>query len=99
MKAQVNSRLARLVLIVLLLFSLGFLFKYLVDIEQQNALLKEQEESDKRIALKEEKEKEQKSLLELELKKEEQRQQYILEHRAVIEPGIHCNFHGFKYLI
>ena len=87
MKPQINSRLVRLVSIILVIFCLCFLFSYLLDLEQQNTLRKEQEDEAARIILKEEKEQEKKLLLELAIEKEKDRLQKILDSRAVIEPG------------
>lgn len=87
MKPQINSRLVRLVSIILVIFCLCFLFSYLLDLEQQNTLRKEQEDEAARIVLKEEMEQEKKLLLELAIKKENERLQKILDSRAVIEPG------------
>lgn len=87
MKPQINSRLVRLVSIILVIFCLCFLFSYLLDLEQQNTLRKEQEDEAARIVLKEEMEQEKKLLLELAIKKESERLQKILDSRAVIEPG------------
>lgn len=87
MKPQINSRLVRLGSIILVIFCLCFLFRYLLDLEQQNTLRKEQEEEAARVTLKAEQELEKKLLLEQAIEKEKQRIQKILDSRAVIEPG------------
>ncbi|KAG1107491.1 hypothetical protein G6F42_016350 [Rhizopus arrhizus] len=88
MKPQINSRLVRLGSIVLVIFCLCFLFSYLLDLEQQNTLRKEQEEEAARTTLKAEQEQEKKLLLEQAIEKEKQRIQKILDSRAVIEPDL-----------
>ncbi|KAI8376711.1 mannosyltransferase putative-domain-containing protein [Choanephora cucurbitarum] len=88
MKAQVNSRLVRLISVILVVFFLCYLFRYLLDLEQQNTLRKEQEEEAARLALKKVKDQERQLLLEQALEKERQRQQRILENRSVIEPNM-----------
>lgn len=87
MKPQINSRLVRLGSIILVIFCLCFIFSYLLDLEQQNTLRKEQEEEAARTTLKAEQEQEKKLLLEQAIEKEKQRIQKILDSRAVIEPG------------
>ncbi|GAN02981.1 alpha-1,3-mannosyltransferase [Mucor ambiguus] len=88
MKPQINSRLVRLGSIILVIFCLCFLFRYLLDLEQQNTLRKEQEEEAARITLKTEQELEKKLLLEQAIEKEKERIQKILDSRAVIEPDL-----------
>jgi hypothetical protein len=73
--------------VIAVIFCLGFLFRYLLDLEQQNTLRKEQEDESARIMLKEEKEQEKKLLLEQAIEKEKERKQIVLDSRAVIEPG------------
>jgi hypothetical protein len=84
---QLNSRVVRIVLAVLSIASLCFLFKYLLDIEQQNALFKEQQATAERKLLQQEKEREERFMLEQKLQKEEERKQFILDHRSVLEQG------------
>ncbi|CAO3613156.1 unnamed protein product [Mucor fragilis] len=88
MKPQINSRLVRLGSIILVIFCLCFLFRYLLDLEQQNTLRKEQEEEAARSTLKAEQELEKKLLLEQAIEKEKERIQKILDSRAVIEPDL-----------
>lgn len=87
MKAQFNSKLIRLLSIVLVVFGLCFLFSYLLDLEQQNTLRKEHEEHEAQVLLVKEKEQEKQAALELSIKQEKARIQKIMNSRAVIEPG------------
>lgn len=87
MKPQFNSRLIRLISIILAIVSLCFLFSYLLDLEQQNTLRKEQEDHAVEVLLIQEKEQEKKLALELQIKQESARIQKVLDSRAVIEPG------------
>lgn len=87
MKAQFNSKLIRLISIILTVFALCFLFSYLLDLEQQNTLRKEQEEHAAQVLLVQEKEQEKQIAHDLALKQETARIQKVLDSRAVIEPG------------
>lgn len=87
MKPQLNSRSIRLISVIAILFCLGFLFRYLLDLERQNTFRKEKEDESARIILKEEQEQEKKLILEQAIETEKQRKQLILDGRAVIEPG------------
>lgn len=84
---QLNNRIVRIVLAVLSLASICFLFNYLLDIERQNALYREQQAMEERLLLQQEEEREQRILLEHKLQKERERVQFILENRAVLEQG------------
>jgi hypothetical protein len=71
----------------------GFMFSYLLDLEQKNTLLKEQEEHAAEILLIKQREQQKKDQIELETKLEQQRKQRILDDRAVVEPGNKDNKH------
>ncbi|KAI7905705.1 mannosyltransferase putative-domain-containing protein [Cokeromyces recurvatus] len=77
-------RIIRLLFIVLAIFCFFFLFHYLLDIQQQNAIQKERELEEARIALQKEKEQEEKLLMEL----KRERLQRILDNRSVLEPKL-----------
>ncbi|KAI9476447.1 MAG: mannosyltransferase putative-domain-containing protein [Benjaminiella poitrasii] len=79
-----NGRFVRFLSIILVIFSLIFLSNYLLELEQQNSLRKEQEQELERLTLKEEKEQERKLMIEL----ERERQQKILDNRAIVEPEL-----------
>lgn len=87
MKPQLNSRLIRLISVILVIFTLAFLFNYLLDLEQQNTLKKEQEEDTARLLVIQAKEQEKLVLAELEKQAENERVLKILESRSVLEPG------------
>lgn len=87
MKPQVNSRLIRLISVVLVIASVCFLFSYLLELEQRNTLLKEQEEFEAQSLLVKQREQQKKEQAERELVLENQRKQKLLESRAVLEPG------------
>ncbi|KAI8087668.1 mannosyltransferase putative-domain-containing protein [Gilbertella persicaria] len=88
MKPQVNGRLVRLVSIILTIFCLCFVFRYLLELEQKNVLRKEQEQEAARLFLKQEKEQQRRLLLEQALERERERKQRILDSRAIIEPNL-----------
>lgn len=87
MKPQFNSRLIRLITVILVIFSLCFLFNYLLQLEQQNTLRKEQEEDEARLSVIQAKEQEKLVLAELEKQAENERLEKILNARVVLEPG------------
>ncbi|CAO3657213.1 unnamed protein product [Mucor hiemalis] len=88
MKPQVNSRLIRLISVVLVIASVCFLFSYLLELEQRNTLLKEQEEFEAQSLLVKQREQQRKEQAEREVVLEAQRKQKLLESRAVLEPEI-----------
>ncbi|KAI9281972.1 mannosyltransferase putative-domain-containing protein [Sporodiniella umbellata] len=84
MRPQLNGRLVRLFSLIFIILCLGFLFKYLHNLELKNELIKKQE-AERQQSL-QQREKENQRLLEIE--KENKRQQHILNNRAVVEPEI-----------
>ncbi|KAG1472102.1 hypothetical protein G6F56_001739 [Rhizopus delemar] len=88
MRPQLNGRFIRLISLVFVIFCLGFLFKYLHNLEQKNALLKEQEAENHRLLLQKEREEEKERRRLLEIEREEKRQKKIENNRAVLEPEI-----------
>lgn len=91
MRPQLNGRFIRLISLVFVIFCLGFLFKYLHNLEQKNALLKEQEAENHRLLLQKEREEEKERRRLLEIEREEKRQKKIENNRAVLEPGERIN--------
>ncbi|KAI9356942.1 mannosyltransferase putative-domain-containing protein [Pilaira anomala] len=76
-----NTRIIRFISVVLVIFSVCFLFSYLLGLEQKNTLLKEQEDYEQQV-------KERETIEQLKQQQEIKRQETILNNRAVIEPEV-----------
>ncbi|KAI8973405.1 mannosyltransferase putative-domain-containing protein [Mycotypha africana] len=88
MVTKLNGRALRLTSVIFVIICLTFLLRYVMNLEQQMNLRKEQEEEQARLSLKEEKEKEMQLRIDMALERERERLEEVNERRAILEPQL-----------